>query len=82
MQKEYQPIIEAMSRKKDKSHRHAFAQKLLEMPSAERQEYLKMLAEKQQAEKKRLDARLEEMKLLDNEFKKQAEDEQQKETKK
>jgi hypothetical protein len=79
MQKEYQPIIEAMSRKKDKSHRHAFAQKLLEMPSAERQEYLKMLAQKQQAEKKRLDARLEEMKLLDNEFKKQAEDEEQKE---
>jgi hypothetical protein len=79
MQKEYQPIIEAMSRKKNKSHRHAFAQKLLEMPSAERQEYLKMLAQKQQAEKKRLDARLEEMKLLDDEFKKQAEDEEQKE---
>ena len=65
MQPEYQPVIEALSRKKGKSFRHEFAQRLLEMPSAERQEYLKLIAEKQQAEKKRLDDRLEEMKLLD-----------------
>uniref|UniRef100_A0A914YQV8 39S ribosomal protein L59, mitochondrial n=1 Tax=Panagrolaimus superbus TaxID=310955 RepID=A0A914YQV8_9BILA len=74
MQPEYAPVIEALSRKKDKSHRLAFAQKLLEMPSAERQEYIKFITEKQQAEKKRLDDRLEEMKLLDEEFKKQAEE--------
>ena len=47
----------------------AFARKLLQMDEKERKEYLHFLAEKQQAEKKRLDERLEEMKLLDTELK-------------
>jgi hypothetical protein len=75
MQPQYEVITDALSRKKDQSHRHAFAQKLLEMSLEERKEYLKLLAEKQQAEKKRLDERLEEMKLLEDEFKKTAEEE-------
>lgn len=67
-------IKQALSEQNDNSHRSVFAKKLLQMNNDERREFLEAINEKRTKERKRLDERLEEMKVLEAELNKPVDD--------
>lgn len=59
----------ALEEDKDKTQRGVFAKKLLQMTDTEKKEFLTALHETREAEKKRLEDRLKDIKLLESELK-------------